>query len=211
MKEWHHGCRLCFHARCYDYISANCTRLLSHTDGPLRVGGIKTENTLHSSTAYRTQTACHWHITAFGKQTMPAVIFANGFAKALDCALFVTDGASCRRPEQGGRWAPSHPPRLQSNLASWPLAPGFMSAMKHGYGRRPRTLKPARCHKRTYLHGNLRQNMHEGVIFLFRSLKTDALSTSTKIVHSKIAVFTSLLRNQYLASLGLIWLYCCRR
>lgn len=155
MKEWYHGCRLCFHARCYDYISANCTCLLSHTDGTLRVGwGIKTESALHSSTAYRMHAACHWYITAFGKQTVPAMISANGFARALECASFVRDVASCRRPEQRGRESAFSPPRLQSNLASWLLAPGFISAMKQGRGRCPRTLQSARCevHKCAHTH-----------------------------------------------------------
>lgn len=152
MKEWHHGCRLCFHGRCYDYISANCTRLLSHTDGPLRVGGIETESTLHSSTAYRSQTASHRHITAFGKQTMPAEFFANGFARALERTLFVRDGASCRRPEHRGGESGFPPPRFQSNLASWALAPGFMCAMKQGFGRCPWTLKPARCEGHNHTH-----------------------------------------------------------
>lgn len=124
------------------------------------LGGIKTESTLHSSTAYRTQTACHWHITAFGKQTMPAVIFANGFARALERVSFVRDGASCRCPEQRRGESAFPSPRLQSNLASWPVVPGFMSAMKQGCGRCPRTLKPARCEGHKHIQ-NLWLSIHD--------------------------------------------------
>lgn len=137
--EWHRGCWLClFCARCYDYISSNCTCLLCHTDGPLHVGGIKTEHTLNSSAAYRMQTARHWHEK---KKNNGSRDLSKRLCQGLiEHTSFVRDAASCWCPEQR---APFPPPRLQSNLASRPLAPGFMSAMS--CGRRPRTPKPARC------------------------------------------------------------------
>lgn len=110
--------------------------------------GIKTESILHSSTTDRMHSACHWHITAFGKQTMSAVIFANGFARALERASFVRVSASYLPT------APSnhHAYNLIWFCDCWRL--DLCQPWNKAGGKCPRTLQPARCevHKYTQKH-----------------------------------------------------------
>lgn len=109
-------------------------------------GGITTESTLRSSTAYRTHTACRWHI---------CLLKANKASRdrckwlCRDLRLVCRGRRLLWMPRAQGRRDGRSLQRAYNRI--W-LCGCWHSDLYQGCGRRPQTPQPARCEVRKHTH-----------------------------------------------------------